>query len=38
LTGFLVAGIPTLYIDLLFIAILGYTIFRLVSDTSQTPA
>jgi uncharacterized protein len=37
LTGFLVAGIPTLYIDLLFIAILGYTIFRLVSDTSQTP-
>jgi uncharacterized protein len=38
LTGFLVSGIPTLYIDLLFIAILGYTIFRLVPDTSQTPA
>ena len=38
LTGLLVAGLPTLYVDLLFIAILGYTIFRLVSETGQNPA
>jgi len=37
LTGLLVAGLPTLYVDLLFIAILGYTIFRLVSETGQNP-
>ena len=35
LTGLLVAGLPTLYVDLLFIAILGFTIFRLLSGTSQ---
>ena len=34
LTGLFVGGIPTLYIDLLFIAILGYTIFRLLSETN----
>ena len=38
LTGLLVAGLPTLYVDLLFIAILGYTIFRLVSEAGQNPA
>jgi uncharacterized protein len=38
LTGFLVAGLPTLYVDLVFIAILGYTIFRLVSETGQNLA
>jgi len=38
LTGFLVAGLPTFYVELIFIAILGYTIFRLVSETSQTVA
>ncbi len=38
LTGLLVAGLPTLYVDLLFIAILGYTIFRLLSETSQNLA
>jgi uncharacterized protein len=32
LTGFLVVGLPTLYIDLLFIAILGFTVFRLLSE------
>jgi uncharacterized protein len=36
LTGLLVAGLPTLYVDLLFIAILGYTIFRLLSETRQS--
>jgi uncharacterized protein len=36
LTGLLVAGLPTLYVDLLFIAILGYTIFRLLAETSQS--
>jgi uncharacterized protein len=35
LTGLLVAGLPTFYVELLFIAILGYTIFRLVSEPSQ---
>ncbi len=35
LTGLLVAGLPTLYVELLFIAILGYTIFRLLSEPSQ---
>ncbi len=30
LTGFLVVGLPTLYIDLVFIAILGFTILRLL--------
>ena len=38
LTGFLVAGLPTLYVELVFIAILGYTIFRLVSETGQNLA
>ncbi len=38
LSGLLVAGLPTLYVDLLFIAILGYTIFRLLSETSQNHA
>jgi uncharacterized protein len=38
LTGFLVASLPTLYVDLVFIAILGYTIFRLVSETGQNLA
>jgi uncharacterized protein len=38
LTGLLVAGLPTLYVDLLFIAILGYTIFRLFSEAGQNPA
>lgn len=38
LTGFFVAGLPTLYVDLVFIAILGYTIFRLVSETGQNLA
>jgi uncharacterized protein len=38
LTGLLVAGLPTLYVDLLFIAILGYTIFRLLSETGQNLA
>ena len=37
LTGLLVAGLPTLYVDLLFIAILGFTIFRLLSETSRNP-
>jgi uncharacterized protein len=36
LTGLLVAGLPTLYVDLLFIAILGYTIFRLLAETRQS--
>ncbi len=36
--GFLVVGLPTLYVELLFIAILGYTIFRLLSETSQNLA
>ena len=38
LTGLFVGGIPTLYIDLLFIAILGYTIFRLLSEKNQNLA
>ena len=38
LTGLLVAGLPTLYVDILFIAILGYTIFRLFSEAGQNPA
>jgi len=38
LTGFLVAGLPTLYVELVFIAILGYTIFRLVSETGRNLA
>jgi len=38
LTGFLVTGLPTLYVDLLFIGILGYTIFRLMSETGQNLA
>src|SRR5690242_3618301 len=36
LTGLLVAGIPTLYIDLLFIAILGYTVVRLMAESAQS--
>lgn len=38
LTGLFVGGLPTLYIDLLFIAILGYTIFRLLSEKNQNLA
>jgi uncharacterized protein len=38
LTGLFVAGLPTLYVELLFIAILGYTIFRLLSETGQNLA
>ena len=38
LTGLLVAGLPTLYVDLLFIAILAFTIFRLLSETRQNIA
>lgn len=38
LTGLFVGGIPTLYIDLLFIAILAFTIFRLLSEKTQNPA
>jgi uncharacterized protein len=35
LTGLLVGGLPMVYVELVFIAILGYTIFRLVSETGQ---
>lgn len=38
LTGLFVGAIPTLYIDLLFIAILGYTISRLLSEKTPNPA
>jgi uncharacterized protein len=36
LTGFLVAGLPTLYVDLVFIAILGYTVVRLMAESAQS--
>jgi len=36
LTGFLVVGLPTLYVDLLFIAILGYTVVRLMTESAQS--